>query len=246
MTSSMTDLLTSAQMRGIEQNAIDSGAVTGIELMERAGAGAVAAILAQWPDLARGAHRAVVLCGPGNNGGDGFVIARLLKDRGWDVEVFHYGHADRLPPDARTNLERWRVLGPVVPLSFPAVTPADVARFHAAAGPASGTALVVDALFGIGLARPLDGLAPLAQQADDDARGARTPPLRRVAVDLPSGLYSDVPAAADRAVRFPADLTVTFHRRKPAHVHPATAADCGKVVVVDIGLEPGSHPRHDA
>jgi hydroxyethylthiazole kinase-like uncharacterized protein yjeF len=81
----MTELLTAAQMRAIEAEAIASGAVTGLELMERAGAGVVEAIFAEWPALATAPHRAVVLCGPGNNGGDGFVVARLLKEAGWEV-----------------------------------------------------------------------------------------------------------------------------------------------------------------
>ncbi|MEO0766930.1 MAG: NAD(P)H-hydrate epimerase, partial [Pseudomonadota bacterium] len=76
----MTDLLTAAQMRKLEHAAIESGAVTGLELMERAGLGVVEAMLDEWPELAMVAHRAVVLCGPGNNGGDGFVVARVLKE----------------------------------------------------------------------------------------------------------------------------------------------------------------------
>ena len=84
----MTELLTAAQMRAIEQAAIASGEVTGLELMERAGRGVVEAIFEEWPELKATSYRAVVLCGPGNNGGDGFVVARLLKDWGWEVEVF--------------------------------------------------------------------------------------------------------------------------------------------------------------
>ena len=78
----MTVLVTSAQMRAIERAAIESQAVTGAELMERAGAGVVAAVFEHWRDLDAGARRALVLCGPGNNGGDGYVIARLLARRG--------------------------------------------------------------------------------------------------------------------------------------------------------------------
>ncbi len=88
-------------MRAIEQAAIDSGEVTGLELMKRAGQGVVDAIFEEWPDLKKTSHRAVVLCGPGNNGGDGFVVARLLKEWGWEVEVFLYGDADKLPSDAK-------------------------------------------------------------------------------------------------------------------------------------------------
>ena len=109
----MTELLTAAQMRAIEQAAIASGEVTGLELMERAGRGVVEAILEWRPELAKTAHRAVVLCGPGNNGGDGFVVARLLKDRGWEVEVFLYGDEAKLPPDAAENARLWREMGSI-------------------------------------------------------------------------------------------------------------------------------------
>jgi NAD(P)H-hydrate repair Nnr-like enzyme with NAD(P)H-hydrate epimerase domain len=81
----MTELLTAAQMRAIEAAAIASGEVTGLELMERAGRGVVEAIFEEWPELAAGSFRAMVLCGPGGNGGDGFVVARLLKEWGWVV-----------------------------------------------------------------------------------------------------------------------------------------------------------------
>ncbi|MBC7141672.1 MAG: bifunctional ADP-dependent NAD(P)H-hydrate dehydratase/NAD(P)H-hydrate epimerase, partial [Rhodobacteraceae bacterium] len=90
----MTELLTAAQMRAIEAAAIASGEVTGLELMERAGRGVVEAIWEEWPELKAGSFRAVVLCGPGNNGGDGFVVARLLKEWGWEVEVFLYGEPE--------------------------------------------------------------------------------------------------------------------------------------------------------
>ena len=108
----MAELLTAAQMRALEAAAIASGQVTGLELMERAGAGVVQAIFEEWPELRAGPFRTVVLCGPGNNGGDGFVVARLLKEWGWEVEVFLYGDADRLSPDARVNksLRLWRNL----------------------------------------------------------------------------------------------------------------------------------------
>jgi NAD(P)H-hydrate repair Nnr-like enzyme with NAD(P)H-hydrate epimerase domain len=113
----MTELLTAAQMRAVEQAAIDSGEVTGLELMERAGRGVVEAVLEEWPELALTSHKAVVLCGPGNNGGDGFVVARLLKERGWEVEVFFYGEEGKLAPDALANYQRWGELGPIQPLS---------------------------------------------------------------------------------------------------------------------------------
>ncbi len=112
----MTELLTSAQMRAIEQAAFETGQATGLELMERAGQGVVDAFLERFSELSPPpAGGALVLCGPGNNGGDGFVIARLLSERGWNVTCFLYGDSARLPDDARTNHDRWAEIGPVVP-----------------------------------------------------------------------------------------------------------------------------------
>ena len=217
----MTELLTSAQMRAIERAAIESGAVTGLDLMERAGAGVVAAILAEWPSLAEGAHRAVVLCGPGNNGGDGFVVARLLQQRGWQVQLFLYGDPDRLPPDARVNYERWVGIGEVTaPAIFdPWETEAD---------------LYVDALFGIGLTRPIEagGEAAQALEALDSAAGHHEGKL--VAIDLPSGLCGDSGQTLGRA--YFSDLTVTFHRIKPGHLLAEGPCYCGRVACADIGL----------
>ncbi|MBZ0123320.1 MAG: bifunctional ADP-dependent NAD(P)H-hydrate dehydratase/NAD(P)H-hydrate epimerase, partial [Roseovarius sp.] len=79
----MAELLTAAQMRALETAWIESGAATGEELMERAGRGVVEAVFDTWPDLAAAPHKAAVMCGPGNNGGDGFVVARLLRGWGW-------------------------------------------------------------------------------------------------------------------------------------------------------------------
>jgi len=225
-----TSLLTAAQMRALEQAAIESGGVTGLELMERAGRGVVAAVFEAWPELAAAPQRALVLCGPGNNGGDGFVIARLLKDWGWDVELFLDGAPERLPPDAAANHARWAAMGAVGPLPMTALS-----------GPRGGTGLIVDALFGTGLAR---GLGPdLAQGALMPFDGAGFRDWRRVAVDIPSGLCADsgrVLAAADgRSPAFRADLTVTFHAAKPGHVLAGGPDLCGQVVVCDIGLRAG-------
>lgn len=225
----MTEVLTAAQMRAIEQAAIDSGAVTGLELMERAGQGVVEAIVEEWPDLS---GRAVVLCGPGNNGGDGFVVARLLKARGWEAEVFLFGDADQLPPDAAENHRRWAERGAVTPLEDETVD--GWLCDH------PGTNLVIDALFGTGLTRPLQGLS----HVEMDVNTAQASPDRKVvAVDVPSGLNADTgefPGLGgvnpmDQAIV--ANLTVTFHSKKPGHLLSDGPAACGKVVVKDIGLD---------
>ena len=219
-------LPTAAQMRAVETAAIESGRVTGLELMERAGRGAVEAILAEWPDMARAPGRAVVLCGPGNNGGDGFVVARLLAGRGWGVECFLLGDAERLPPDARANFERWT--GPLAPLP----PPVDHPRWDGTHWTGRDVDLVIDAVFGIGLSRPLaEDLIGFFHAVDNFDGGRRA---RHVALDVPSGLQSDSGRALPAT--FPTDLTVTFHAAKPGHHLADGPARCGRMRIVGIGL----------
>lgn len=249
----MTELLTAAQMRAAEQAAIGSGAITGLELMERAGAGVVDAVMQKWPALAEGTHRAVVLCGPGNNGGDGYVVARLLAERGWRVEVFAFGDTEKLPPDARANCQKWSALGAVLPLTAEA------------AGQGPRPVLMIDALFGTGLTRAIPLECALAHHAIcgrdvGDIHPWRVP-YHVVAVDCPSGMDCDsghflLPEpppntgtdsdahlrwwnedASQRLLR--TDLAVTFHRHKVGHYLGRHDFD---LKVVDIGL--GAEDRH--
>jgi ADP-dependent NAD(P)H-hydrate dehydratase / NAD(P)H-hydrate epimerase len=220
----MTELLTAAQMRTLETAAMEAGPVTGQELMERAGAGVVAALQAHWSELRAGSFRALVLCGPGNNGGDGFVIARLLHQAGWTVTLHLFGDPDRLPPDAALNCRRWQALGDVRPWDGEAIAGA-------------GADLVVDAVFGAGLTRPVphEIVSPMVI-----GMGHRGRSCRKVAVDSPTGLCMDSGRAlVDSEAGLPnADLTVTFHRARPGHYLASGPAACGAVVVVDIGLDP--------
>lgn len=254
----VTDLLTAAQMRAIEQEAIESGQVTGLELMERAGEGVVEAVLEEWPELASGPHRAVVLCGPGNNGGDGFVVARLLKGRGWEVEVFLYGDADRLPPDARVNFERCAPLCDIKTLDFPLASPEQQDAFGFSASHLqdflSGDDdeekppfLVIDALFGIGLSRPIKGLNEVMVHLDYLALHRDLNNSRLVSIDVPSGFDTDTGEmiwdSSPDTNPFPAvfsDIVVTFHAMKTVHV--ALDRHKMKTVVKDIGLGPFSVP----
>ena len=241
----MTELLTAAQMRAIEAAAMESGAVTGLELMERAGRGTVEAILAEWPELASDARRAVVLCGPGNNGGDGFVVARLLKERGWAVEVFLYGDADKLPPDARANYERWSQGGDIRPLTMPKPTPDEVDALDALAAvtverPAPD--LVVDALFGIGLARPIEALEAMLSEVQllgPSSRNANDEWWPRVvALDIPSGLCADSGRALGGRgdCYLGATLTVAYGAAKRGHFLDEGPAACGRLRLMDLGL----------
>ena len=219
----MTELLTAAQMGVIERTAIESGGVTGLELMERAGCGTVEAILEEWPELGEGERRAVVLCGPGNNGGDGFVVARLLRERGWAVEVFLLGDPDKLPPDAWVNHGRWSAAGgEVLPLD------------ETAEGDVADADVVVDAMFGGGLTRAVPDVV-LNALADTNYHETRLVAVDALSgLDLRSGLYRK-----DEASHVPsAQITVTFQVPKVGHFVADGPARSGRLRVVDIGLEP--------
>jgi len=223
----MTELLTAAQMRAIEAAAIASGAVTGLELMERAGRGVVEAIFEEWPELRAGTFRAVVLCGPGNNGGDGFVVARLLKEWGWGVEVFLYGDPARMPADARVNYERWVGMGEVG--AFADFNPG---VYSQNSGCDTTSVLLVDALFGTGLVRPIEGpIAEVLARLNQMRLGER-PAI--VAVDLPSGLCADSGRVLGQAVQV--ECAVTFHAPKLGHRLAEGANLALSLSVKDIGI----------
>lgn len=198
-------ILTAAEMRSAEAAAIAAG-TTACELMERAGA---AAAEAAWRFA--GPLPVLILCGPGNNGGDGYVIARRLAERGTKVRVAAF--AEPGTPDARAARASWG--GPVEPLADAAPAP-----------------LLVDALFGTGLARPLD--PALSARLCALAGEARV----RVAVDLPSGVATDDGAVLSPVPDF--DLTVAFASLKPSHLLQPAARHMGRIVIADIGIEAGS------
>ncbi|WP_114965901.1 NAD(P)H-hydrate dehydratase [Alkalilacustris brevis] len=226
----MTDLLTSAQMRGIERAAIESGTITGLRLMERAGRGALARAFEYWPDLPAGPRQALVLCGPGNNGGDGYVIARLLHDRGWHVQLHALATPGQGAPDAARNHALWLERGTVGPLRAGEVAQA-VERAE--------ELLVVDAVFGTGLQRPLGAKLAAALAATRPARW-------RLAVDAPSGLCLDsgrTLVEGGAALPLPARLTVSFHAPKLGHYLDAGPAACGALALVDIGLGQAPSPE---
>lgn len=203
ITDSGRPLLATAAMREAESAAIAAG-TSALTLMERAAAGATRAILAYAP-----ARRATILCGPGNNGGDGYGIALLLGAAGVTVTV-----AADAPPTAEpaaTMAQRWRDAGGAV-----------VALADAPPAP-----LIIDALYGIGLSRPLP---ENAQAAIDRLRGVG----RVVAIDIASGLDADTGALHGQPLV--AELTVAFGAAKPGHVLGDGAAMSGRLAVVDIGV----------
>jgi NAD(P)H-hydrate epimerase len=175
-----------------------------IELMENAGQAVAREIEKRWS-----ARPVIVLCGPGNNGGDGFVAARHLAEAGWSVRVALLGSRDHLAGAARHHAALWR--GGVQPL-VPDVL--------------DGAELVVDAIFGAGLSRALEGSAAEILSAATCRR------LPIVAIDVPSGLMGDTGAALGAVASV---LTVTFFRKKPGHLLLPGRRLCGEVVVADIG-----------
>ncbi len=196
------EIVNVAQMRAIDAAAAHAGVATRT-LMERAGRAVADAIASRFS-----ARPTAIFCGPGNNGGDGWVAARLLLERGWPVWVETLAPREALAGDAADAARAWR--GETKPI-WSSDTDAD---------------LFVDALFGAGLSRPLDGYA---------ARLAQTLPAERtVAIDVPSGLNGDT-GRAQGGVCFSAALTVTFVRKKPVHVLYPGRLHCGEVVVADIG-----------
>ncbi len=221
------EILSSAEMRAIEAAAIAAGDAIGVRLMEWAGQAVVDTAFAHWPDLGAAPHRALVLAGPGNNGGDGFVIARLLAGWGWQVEVMYYGLAERLPPDARANHDRWQ--GHMWRLGYPALTGGDLTAVDAAVAALGPDDLVIDALFGTGLSRGIDALGGLVE-----AVGAGH--ARVVAVDIASGLCADSGRILGQGPALRADMTVTFHRAKRGHYLAQGPAHTGHLAVVPIGL----------
>jgi hydroxyethylthiazole kinase-like uncharacterized protein yjeF len=195
-------ILTADGMRAAEAARIDAGTPVE-ELMERAGTAAAEAI-----GRFAGAQPTLVLCGPGNNGGDGYVIARVLRERGFDVRVAALGEPKS--PAARQARERWT--GAVESLDG-----------------AAGSPLVVDALFGTGLSRGL------VEAASDALRRLADGAHIRVAVDLPSGVATDDGGILSPVPYF--DLTVTFATLKPSHLLQPAARHMGRLVIADIGIE---------
>jgi ADP-dependent NAD(P)H-hydrate dehydratase / NAD(P)H-hydrate epimerase len=188
------------------------GGVPGIELMETAGWTVSDVIAARYTP-----RRTLVVCGPGNNGGDGFVVARLLRERGWDVTLALLGKLEGLRGDAALAAAKWD--GPVAAL---------------APGLLDGAELLVDALFGAGLARNIEGRAFdfLSRAREMVGDGS----LTSVAIDMPSGV--DGNTGAVRGIAVPAAMSVTFFRKKPGHLlHPGRALS-GELIVTDIGIKP--------
>ncbi|MFA5952695.1 MAG: NAD(P)H-hydrate dehydratase [Hyphomicrobium sp.] len=203
------ELLTTGEMGRADRLAVEAG-VASLTLMEAAGR----AVADEVRRLKPAGSRIAVLCGPGNNGGDGFVAARHLKRASYDVRLYLLGQRADLKGDAAEVAQRWD--GPVRAMDADAL---------------QGMHLIVDAMFGAGLARPLDGLAAEVVQA---VNASAVPVL---AVDVPSGLDGSTGTARGPAIA--ALKTITFFRRKPGHLLLPGRVLCGDVMVADIGIPEG-------
>lgn len=199
-----TALLSVAQMNAADRAATAAG-TPGSVLMQNAGDAVASEIIRRWSP-----RPTTVLCGPGNNGGDGFVTAAALARLGWPVRVALLGRMEDLRGDAAIHAARWKgVLEPITPAA------------------AQDTQLVVDALFGSGLSRPLD------RQITETLHAIAGRSLPLVAIDIPSGVMGDSGASLGAVT---ATCTVTFARKKPGHVLFPGRALCGETVVADIGI----------
>jgi NAD(P)H-hydrate epimerase len=194
-------------MRAVEAAAI-AGGVSSAALMEKAGEAVAQVVQKGWTK-----RPVVVVCGPGNNGGDGFVAARRLKVAGWPVTALMLGEKTNLKGDAKLMAELYD---------------GETAAFSA--DRLDGAGVIIDAIFGTGLSRAVDGAALAAINAINAS------PAHAVSVDLPSGVNADTGAIMGGVVQ--ASRTVTFFAKKPGHVLFPGRAVCGAVEVGDIGIEP--------
>ncbi len=215
------EALTCQQIRAFDALAIEHVGIPGIVLMENAGRGCAEFIYGTLGHPA--ASRVLILCGPGNNGGDGFVIARHLHNAGVQVAVVLAAPSEKSQGDAGTNL---RILERMGIAFIRAHEPATLEEACAALGAAN---VVVDALLGTGSAgSPRGAMAQLIEAANAAA------PVKRIAIDIPSGLDADRGVANPPCFR--ADATVTMVAPKIGFSSPAAREYVGRIVVVDIGL----------
>jgi len=213
-------ILTAAQMREADRFTIEEIGIPSLVLMENAGRQVVAAIEAAYEE--RLAGRVAVLCGRGNNGGDGFVVARTLLQRGIDAAVFVIGSLAEIRGDARVNLDILGRLGVTV------VEVSDEQSWELHFSEVSQCTLIVDAIVGTGLKSALSGMM---ETVIADVNASDIP---IVSIDLPSGLSADTPHLIGDCIQ--ASMTVTLASPKIPLVVPPAEAYAGDVVIADIGI----------
>jgi ADP-dependent NAD(P)H-hydrate dehydratase / NAD(P)H-hydrate epimerase len=214
-------VLIAAQMREADRLSTERYGIPSLQLMENAGTRVVEVLRAQFPDLAR--RKIIVLCGKGNNGGDGLVVARLLRQLGAQPSVYLFAAPDAVEGDAAVNLKRWQKAG----RKLKTVTSAR--EWEAGKAQLGAGEILVDALLGTGLRGPVEGLL---RQVIEDVNRLRGKAFV-AAVDIPSGLPSDGAAVSGPAIF--ADSTVTFTAPKLGQLVPANAEHVGRLLVRSIG-----------
>ena len=224
-------VLTAAQMREADRLTTDRYGIASLQLMENAGAAVADFLREKFSGLAR--RKIVVLCGKGNNGGDGLAVARLLKESGCEPEVFLFANPGAVEGDAGINLKRWQQgLGELHVVASPS-------EWESAHSALDSAGIIVDALLGTGLNGPVKGLLTAVVEDVNAARSKNSRQGSRVvvvAVDMPSGLASDKEDFGGAVVN--ADFTVTFTAPKLGQLVSANAANCGVLVVRSIGTPP--------
>jgi hydroxyethylthiazole kinase-like uncharacterized protein yjeF len=216
-------LVTASQMQELDRRTIEVGVIPGIVLMENAGRGAAELLVRSFPETRTGSI--AILAGGGNNGGDGFVIARHLKNWGIQVKVYLFSSIDEVKGDAATNLRSWLAMGgELVEVVFKG-------DFAGVKKEFSKASLMVDAIFGTGLHSEVKGFLK------DTISFINSLPQPVMAVDIPSGLDATTGQVLGEAIR--ADLTVTFGLAKIGQVIEPGVSRVGQLEIIDIGI-----PRH--
>lgn len=221
-------VLTAAQMREADRLTTDRYGIPSLQLMENAGKAIAEFLRETFTDIA--GRKILVLCGKGNNGGDGLVVARLLKEFGAAPEVFLFANPGTVQGDAAANLKRWRQShGDLNVVASEAEWDSALAALYAAD-------LVVDALLGTGLRGPVEGLLAKVIEDLNDARTKRHGQMMVIALDMPSGLASDAQDFGGPVVA--ADFTVTLTAPKLGQLVLERSSRCGMLVVRQIGTPP--------
>ncbi|MGH9327810.1 MAG: NAD(P)H-hydrate dehydratase [Terriglobia bacterium] len=219
----MIKILTASDMQRIDRLTTERYGVPSLTLMENAGAGVVKFLANRFRSLEE--HQVAIFCGRGNNGGDGFVVGRLLRERGLSPRTLLFGRPDSLKGDAAINYKKLEPSGVVE------VIP-DADAWNRVKPSLSGISLIVDALLGTGLSKPLQGfLLDVVRDVNSAFPGAF-----RVAVDLPSGCFADTGELAGEYLH--ADACITFTAAKRAHIFPPACEKIGEWRVHEIGTPP--------
>ena len=212
------------EVRAVDAWAINELGVPGVVLMENAGRSCAELIKEKLSGIER--PRVCIFCGTGNNGGDGYVIARHLLNNGFDVIVAICGDRAKIRGDAKVNLDILEGLGHTVE----EVLPKEAGAAERVCELAEGAGMIIDALFGTGLAGELrGGYKELVETINDQSRAV-------LAVDIPSGLDCDTGRPLGAAIK--ADYTVTFVAAKKGFANPAAEEYTGEVYIASIGIEP--------